>query len=77
MPKLYNKQNNLLLGSISESDVDCLVDVLEEEDLQDVDYFIDDATIDILEENGGSEELVSLLRKAVGNGEGLEVRWEK
>jgi hypothetical protein len=76
MPRLYDKKTNALLGEISESDVECLVDVLEEEDTKDVDYFIDDATIEILEEYAASPELLTLLRKAIGSGEGLEVRWE-
>ena len=77
MPRLYNKQNNALLGDISESDVECLVDVLEEEDSKDVDYFIDLDTVDILEDNGASAELVKLLRGAIGASEGVDVRWEK
>lgn len=77
VPRLYNKQNNALLGDITESDVECLVDVLEEEDSKDVDYFIDLDTVDILEDNGASLELVTLLRTAIGAGEGVDVRWEK
>jgi inactivated superfamily I helicase len=77
MPRLYNKQNNALLGEISESDVECLVDVLEEEDSKDVDYFIDLDTVDILEDNGASAGLVKLLRGAIGAAEGVDVRWEK
>ena len=77
MPRLYNKQNNALLGDISESDVECLVDVLEEEDSKDVDYFIDLDTVDILEDNGASQTLVTLLRAAIGATEGVDVRWEK
>ena len=77
MPRLYNKQNNALLGDISESDVECLVDVLEEEDSKDVDYFIDLDTVDILEDNGASLDLVTMLRAAIGATEGVDVRWEK
>ena len=77
MPKLYNKKTGAVLGEISESDVECLVDVLEEEDSKDVDYFIDYATVDILEDNGASESLVKLLRGAIGATEGIDVRWEK
>ena len=76
MPRLYNKQTNGFLGSIDDDDVQCLVDVLEEEDSKDVDYFIDDSTVDIIEENGGSATLVKLLRSAVGTSEGVEIRWE-
>jgi hypothetical protein len=77
MPRLYNKQTNALLGDVSETDIDCLVDVLEEEDSKDVDYFIDLDTVDILEDNGASAELVKLLRAAIGATEGVDVRWEK
>lgn len=77
MPRLYNKQTNALLGDVSETDIDCLVDVLEEEDSKDVDYFIDLDTVDILEDNGASAELVKLLRAAIGAAEGVDVRWEK
>ena len=77
MPRLYNKQTNLLLGEVSETDVECLIDVLEEEDSKDVDYFIDLDTVDILEDNGASRELVTMLRGAIGATEGVDVRWEK
>ena len=77
MPRLYNKKTHALLGELSESDVDCLVDVLEEEDSKDVDYFIDLDTVDILEDNGASQQLVKMLRAAIGATEGVDVRWER
>jgi hypothetical protein len=77
MPRLYNKQTNALLGNVSDSDIDCLVDVLEEEDSTDVDYFIDLDTVDILEDNGASAEMVKLLRAAIGAAEGVDIRWER
>jgi hypothetical protein len=77
MASIYNKKTGALLGAISEEDVECLVDVLEEEDSKDVDYFIDLDTVDILEDNGASLDLVQLLRGAIGASEGIDVRWEK
>jgi hypothetical protein len=77
MPKLYNKKTNALLGDVSEEDVQCLIDVLEEEDSKDVDYFVDLDTVDILEDNGASAELVQMLRAAIGAGEGVDIRWQK
>lgn len=77
MPKIYNKNSGALLGSVNESDVQCLVDVLEEEDSKDVDYYIDLATVDILEDNGASAALVQMLRTAIGAMEGIDIRWEK
>ena len=77
MPKIYNKNSGALLGNVNESDVQCLVDVLEEEDSKDVDYYIDLATVDILEDNGASAALVQMLRTAIGAAEGIDIRWEK
>ena len=36
MPRIYNKKTNVLLGEVGETDIQCLVDVLEGEDSQDV-----------------------------------------
>jgi hypothetical protein len=77
MPKIYNKNTGAALGEVSESDVQCLIDVLEEEDTKDVDYFIDLDTVDILENNGASEALAELLRTAIGSSAGVDIRWEK
>ena len=77
MPKLFNKQSGALLGELGETDVQCLIDVLEEEDTKDVDYFIDLDTVDILEDNGASLDLLQMLRAAIGASEGVDVRWEK
>ena len=77
MPKLFNKQSGALLGELAETDVQCLIDVLEEEDTKDVDYFIDLDTVDILEDNGASLDLLQMLRAAIGASEGVDVRWEK
>jgi hypothetical protein len=75
MPRLYNEQNGAFIGTLSDADLEVLVDQLEEEDQTDADYFIDGATIDLLEENGASESLVTMLRAAVGSSEGIDVRW--
>ena len=77
MPSVYNKKTGALLGAVSDEDVQCLVDVLEEEDSKDVDYFIDLDTVDILEDNGASVDLVQMLRAAIGASEGVDIRWEK
>ena len=77
MPRIYNKETGALLGTVNDSDVQCLIDVLEEEDTKDVDYFIDLDTVDILESNGASDALVKLLTAAIGATEGVEIRWEK
>ena len=77
MPRLYLKEDNRLLGTISDADLKLLVDQLEETEIADDDYFIDGATVDILQQAGASAGLVSLLRGAIGSSAGVDVRWEK
>jgi len=77
MPSLYNEKTNALLGEVSNEDVQCLVDVLEEEDSKDVDYYVDLDTVDILEDNGASATLLQMLRSAIGATEGIDIRWQK
>ncbi len=77
MPRIYNKQTGALLGTVSDADIKVLIDQLEEEDLGDDDYFMDLDTVDIIESAGASQAMVKLLRDAIGNGEGIDIRWEK
>ena len=77
MIDLYDAATNRLIGSIGESDLQILSDALEEESAEDQDYFIDEATIEMLAEGGAPEHLLALLRGAVGSGDGLEIRWER
>ena len=77
MPRLLLKDGNRYLGAISDADVKVLIDELEEEDIADTDYFIDPDTVDILEASGASKNLVDMLLAAIGDSEGVDVRWEK
>jgi len=77
MPRLIQKDGNRYLGNISDADVKVLIDQLEEEDRSDKDYFIDSATVGILEAGGASKPLVDMLLAAIGDSDGIDVRWEK
>jgi len=66
MVKIYNEDNGLLIGELSEEQLRFLVGELEEESLDDVDYYLSEATVDMLEADGADAELVSLLRLALG-----------
>ena len=48
MIDLYNASTNQLLGHITESDLKVLQDALEEEGVNDQDYYVDAATIDVI-----------------------------
>ena len=77
MPRLILKEGDRYLGAISDADVKVLIDELEEEDIVDTDYFIDNSTVSILEAAGASKGLVDMLLAAIGDSEGIDVRWEK
>ena len=76
MTRLVNKQNGRELGEISERELEFLIDMLEEEGRHDRDYYIDAATLDFLEKNGGSVNLIALLRRGMGAYEGFDVQWK-
>ena len=77
MIDLYNASTNQLIGSITEPDLQVLVDRLEEESSQDQDYYIDQATIDLLADGRASDHLVGLLRHALGSSDGVDIRWQR
>ena len=77
MIDVYNKATNELLGSITDADLQVLVDALEEESSEDQDYYIDAATIDVIGDGRATEHLLQLLRTALGQAEGVDIRWAR
>ena len=77
MIDLYNNTTNQLIGSITETELQVLTDTLEEESLEDRDYYIDAATIDLLGDGRATDHLIELLRTALGMAEGVEIRWQR
>ncbi|MCU1383978.1 MAG: Monogalactosyldiacylglycerol synthase [Acidobacteria bacterium] len=77
MIDLYNAATNQLIGSITEADLKVLVDALEEEGINDQDYYIDQATIDVIADGKATEHLVGLLRRALAAGDGVDIRWQR
>jgi hypothetical protein len=76
MINLYDTESNRLLGTVSDADLQALVNALEEESSDDKDYYINADTIDLLSATA-SPQLIELLRTALGSSEGIEVRWER
>jgi hypothetical protein len=74
---VYDNGTNQLLGSITEAELQVLVDALEEESDKDQDYFIDAPTIDLIADGRATDHLVTLLRTALGSAEGVDIRWER
>ena len=74
--RLTDKSNGVVVGAIDRDDLQFLIDNLEEESSRDADYFIDQATVEILAEAGGKASLISMLRNAVGTSDGIDIEWE-
>ena len=77
MIDLYDNATNVLIGSMTEADLKVLQDALEEEAEDDQDYYIDQATLDVLGDGRATEHLMGLLRKALGTAEGVDIRWQR
>lgn len=77
MIDLYDDATNQLIGSITEADLQVLVDALEEESSDDHDYYIDAATIDVVADGKATDHLVKLLRAALGTTDGVDIRWQR
>jgi hypothetical protein len=69
------KDSGAVIGTIDEADLAVLVDQLEEESGEDTDYYMTPATIEFLEQQGASARLVDLLKRAVGDSEGVDILW--
>ena len=68
------------LGTITEEQLQFLVDHLEEEFEEDQSYYIDHDTAGYLHDAGADDELVHLLEKellTVGDEEGIEIVYER
>jgi hypothetical protein len=77
MIDVYNNETNELAGTITEADLKVLTDHLEEESSEDQDYYIDQATLDVIGDGQATEHLMGVLRKALGTAEGVEIRWQR
>ena len=75
MPTLRDKDSDRLIGRISDDDLQFLVDQLEETSDSDTDYWIDANTVQLLEDEGGSAQLIGLLRTALSGRDGFDMQW--
>ena len=75
MIRLFDAESDAPLGTITEAQLEFLMDELEEESSTDRDYYINVATVDMLEEDGADPALLALLREALSDREDMEIRW--
>lgn len=77
MVTIFNNDSGAELGQLSDDQFQLLADQLEEESATDDNYFINRSTIDVLASAGASEELLSLLERALDDKGEAEIRWTR
>jgi len=77
MIQIHDKDTGSLIGTLSEENLQFLIDQLEEESGVDQDYYINETTVDLFEEQGADKNLVSLLRSALNGRTEMEIRWSR
>jgi processive 1,2-diacylglycerol beta-glucosyltransferase len=75
--QLFDKETGSALGSITDDQFQFMMDQLVEESEEDTDYYFNEATLELFEEEGADAELLSILRRALGGREEMEIRWAK
>ena len=76
MYRLMDIEHDNEIGIITEDQVQFLIDNLEEEGVEDRDYYIDPDTLNFLAENGCEEELLTMLTEALEGRVNIDVRYE-
>jgi processive 1,2-diacylglycerol beta-glucosyltransferase len=77
MVELRDKESGNVVGSITEAQLQFLINQLEEESDSDTDYYVNGPTLEMLADRGIDEPLLTLLRNALGDREGMEIQWER
>ena len=76
MYQLMDIEHDNEIGIVTEDQVQFLIDNLEEEGLEDQDYYIDSDALSFLAENGCDEELLTMLTEALEGRINIDVRYE-
>jgi hypothetical protein len=75
MIRLKNKETGEMLGSISDDELQFLIDHLEEEFDEDTDYYLNRATVGMLNDKGANRPLMDILEHALGDRDDVEIQW--
>lgn len=75
MINLRDKDSGSALGSISEADLQFLIDHLEEEWAEDTDYYLTRSTFEMLKNKGAGKTLTDILGPIFDDREDIEIEW--
>jgi hypothetical protein len=78
MIAVSDKESGASIGSITDSQLQILVDHLEETDLEDQDYYIDRRTINMIKTVAADYAAVlNMLERALGDRDGVDIVWAR
>jgi processive 1,2-diacylglycerol beta-glucosyltransferase len=77
MIQLSDKENGAPLGTISEEDLQFLIDNLEEEWAEDTDYYLNRTTFEMLKNKGAGQSLLDILEPVFKEREDIEIEWSR
>ena len=74
---LFDLANGRELGVLSDEQFAFLADHLEAEDADDDDYYVNQATLNLFEDQGADPQLLALLRTALAGRSEMDIRWQR
>jgi processive 1,2-diacylglycerol beta-glucosyltransferase len=77
MIELKNEETGESLGSITEAQLQFLIDHLEVESDEDRDYYLNRTTLDALAGKATDPGVIELLRRALGERGEIEIEWSR
>lgn len=75
MATLYDARTNAALGTLTEAQLEQLRAQLEEESAADQDYYINQDTLEMLEEAGVDAALLEMLKRVTAETGDADIRW--
>lgn len=75
--RVFDLATDQQIGVLTDEQFQFMEDHLESEDAADDDYYINRATLDAFEEQGGDPAVVGLLRAALGSRDEMDIRWQR
>src|SRR5262245_55054544 len=75
--ELFDAESGARLGQLTPSQFDNLASHLERESADDDDYYIDDATVAMLEDKQADPAVIALLKHGLGGRAEIKARWRR
>ena len=77
MITLFDAGSGTRIGNVSEAQLKALIDWMEEESLEDRDYYVSAEEVDLMAEDGVDPALITVLRSALGGRQDMDIRWSR